>query len=292
MIDRIVIRFEKGKGIIETETNDAFDLLKLALEHGLIDGGCIASNSDRWKEERVDEKERITEELKDKIPSVEDIIVYILSQDDFRHTTCDIHKHFFGRELQSRGSDKVAYNTVYRGILGAHKVIEKDYDGTWDPKWEYSLDGKKCRLYIFIRNGRDEIISTKQKTPTLDNSKTSESFLGEEKLLDEPEIEDVRSYILSKGIPFEHSMSELTEYFFGRRLYEKGADATKFNRFYRKMKEVRSEVARQYQGHWIKVAFGRDRKTRDFKHRFILNGEKATSMFLSKENMGKIVTIK
>ena len=276
MIDRIVVRFEKGKGIIETGTNDALNLLKLASEHGLIEGGKIEAIDGRAEEIGKIEKEKLSGELKDKIPSVDDIVNYILSQNDFKHTTCDTNKHFFGRELESRGSDKVAYNAAYRGLREAHKIIESDYNGRWESQWGFPPNGKKCKLYTFRKNEKAETKSEEESVYSADRRKTSNSEI--EKRIKEPTTGDVRTYILNKGVPFEHSMSKLTKHFFERRLYQKGEDSRIFNRVYRRAKEVRKEIEQQNQGHWIKVAVGDDRKTRDFLHRFVLRDEKAVAL--------------
>lgn len=270
MIDKMEVRLEKGKAIIELGISEALELVNLALENGFIKGsGMAAAISGSGSED----KEGSPEELKELIPTAESIISYIQSKQNFLHNTCALHRHFFGRELGNKDGDKFAYDATYRMLLKAHDKMANENGGRWVTDW-IEVHGNKCRQYKFIQAEKGlGSLKNEKYNPLGAFFESTESLIEIENRLSEPSLDEVRAYISKKEPIYEHSMPELTEYFFGRRLYAKGKEYKSFYRLYRKARDVRKEIEENNIGHWIKMGAAPNDDKKYIVFRFIQNGK-------------------
>jgi len=71
-------------------------------------------------------------EVKRKLPNVDEVIKYIMNQEDYRHRTFDIMEHFFGRTFKARGVTEGLYHDFLRLASEARERIESGQEGEFD----------------------------------------------------------------------------------------------------------------------------------------------------------------
>lgn len=85
----------------------------------------------RLREEHAKEK-TIVENVKNNLPSVEDTTIFILSQENYKHSTFDIMEHFFNRTFKARGVTEGLYHDFLRIATEARERIENKQDGEFE----------------------------------------------------------------------------------------------------------------------------------------------------------------
>jgi len=178
MIDRIKMRVEGGRAFLEVDIFDALDLLNLAVERGLIDGGRTAKvkegkkggiDSDKIAGEGITnllalkaEQHQLNFENPDSLelekrasePSLSQVRDYILSKPPYYdHSMPDLSKHFFGRRLYAQGEDHKAFYRLYRKAKEVRDEIKRRYIGHWVKFGVNSKDEKQFIQFKFNQNG-------------------------------------------------------------------------------------------------------------------------------------------
>lgn len=117
----------------EGTVNEVIDFLKTIKEENIqLD---MSEDVKRKREELAREK-AIVKEVKENLPSVGDIVEYILSQEDYKHSTFDIMRHFFGRTFKARGVTEGLYHDFLRLATEAREHIEHEKNGSFDSHLE------------------------------------------------------------------------------------------------------------------------------------------------------------
>jgi len=79
------------------------------------------------------------------MPSNEDVLQYITSKLDFKHTTFDVQEHFYGQQFSSRGKTQSMYLRTIKQLKDVRKEIEKRFGG----KFEEIRGKKRLTYYTF-----------------------------------------------------------------------------------------------------------------------------------------------
>ena len=95
------------------------------------------------KREELAKERAVVEEVKRNLPSVDDVVDYILSQKDYRHSTFAIMDHFFGRTFKARGITEGLYHDFLKIATEARERIEDEQDG----EFEYFLERGRHKIY-------------------------------------------------------------------------------------------------------------------------------------------------
>ena len=96
------------------------------------------------------------------LPSVEEIVDYIISKEDFEHHTKELQEKYFGRPVKYR-NEPALYGSLDRIVRNARKIIVKEHNGTWDSTERRNLGGKtNVTVYKFIK---------KEETPIIEENK-------------------------------------------------------------------------------------------------------------------------
>ncbi len=98
----------------------------------------------RKREELAKEKAEV-ENVKKNLPSVEDTVKFISSQENCKHSTFDIMKYFFNRTFKARGVTEGLYHDFLRIATEARERIENDHDGVF----EYDLERGRHKKYTW-----------------------------------------------------------------------------------------------------------------------------------------------
>ena len=84
-----------------------------------------------------------------KSPSVNSIVDYITSKENFEHDNADLQEHFLNRILESRGEDKNLYFAFAAKVNKAKTRIELDHNGIFVSNETREL-AKKRHVKVFI----------------------------------------------------------------------------------------------------------------------------------------------
>ena len=91
----------------------------------------ILDTSEETKQQRAEiaKEKAIVEEVKKNLPSVQKVVEFISSQDDFRHSTFDIMNHFFNRTFKARGITEGLYHDFLKLATEARNQILSEKGG-------------------------------------------------------------------------------------------------------------------------------------------------------------------
>ena len=106
---------------------------------------AMSDDMKRKREELAREKAEV-KNVKNNLPSVEDTVGFILSQESFKHSTFDIMEHFFSRTFKARGVTEGLYHDFLRIATESRERIENDQDGVF----EYNLERGRHKIYKWI----------------------------------------------------------------------------------------------------------------------------------------------
>ena len=138
-IDGQPIEFE---GTVE----EVAEFLKTVKKEGIqLD---MSEDVKRRREEFAREK-AVVEKVKRNLPSVEEVAKYILSRDEYKHSTFDIMKHFFGRTFKARGVTEGLYRDFLRLATEARALIESVEEG----EFYYTLELGRHKIYTWKEKG-------------------------------------------------------------------------------------------------------------------------------------------
>ncbi len=91
------------------------------------------------------------EEIKSKMPTVQDIVNVMRSQQDYSHNISDLQQHFFGREFKSRNDTTAVWHRFRNLVDSARAEIEKEEQGKFISKRVPRKDGRSVFVYEFER---------------------------------------------------------------------------------------------------------------------------------------------
>lgn len=140
-IDGQPVEFE---GTVEEIAN----FLKTIKEEGIQ---LDMSDDVKRKREELAREKAIVEDIKQKLPSIDDVVEYILSQDNYKHSTFDIMEHFFGRTFKARGVTEGLYHDFLKLATEAREHIESEQEGEFD----YHLELGRHKIYTWIPKKRE-----------------------------------------------------------------------------------------------------------------------------------------
>ena len=95
------------------------------------------------KQEELAREKATVENVKNNLPSVEDTVKFISSQESYKHSTFDIMGYFFNRTFKARGVTEGLYHDFLRIATEARERIENDQDG----EFEYDLERGRHKIY-------------------------------------------------------------------------------------------------------------------------------------------------
>ena len=95
--------------------------------------------------------------LKEKIPTQETLINYIVSKPNFEHNIFEIQEHFFGRKFSSHGVDEKKYNALYRRLVRVRKKIEEEYGGRFISEWIQTPEGELYKTFRFVKEEKPQV---------------------------------------------------------------------------------------------------------------------------------------
>jgi len=104
------------------------------------------SEEERKRAQLLTEEKAEIKKVKENLPSVEQVKRYILSQPDYRHSTFDIQRHFFGRTFKARGPSEGLYHEFLYLATDARQLIEREQSG----RFEYSLEMGRHKVYRWV----------------------------------------------------------------------------------------------------------------------------------------------
>lgn len=107
------------------------------------------SEETKKRREELAKEKAVVEEVKNNLPSVENVIDYIYSQDNYRHSTFDIMNYFFGRTFKARGVTEGLYHDFLRIATEARNRIIHEIGG----KFEHRLERGRHKIYEWNPKG-------------------------------------------------------------------------------------------------------------------------------------------
>lgn len=119
------------------------------------------------KKELIEEKEPQTKTptlivipKEETLPTMEEIIRYITTKQDYEHNTVELQEKLYGKRIKARDEPKL-YN-VFDGIIRrARKQIAETYNGTWDGSETRPLGGKThVTVYRFKKSTDEQPLDT------------------------------------------------------------------------------------------------------------------------------------
>lgn len=81
-------------------------------------------------------------------PSDKEVVAYVTSKPEFRHTLFDVQKQFFGTTFKSRGKTKRMYHRTARQLRAIRELIEKEFEG----KFVETLGAKGLKEFVFKKS--------------------------------------------------------------------------------------------------------------------------------------------
>ncbi len=100
------------------------------------------------------EREEVS--IKEKIPTQETLINYIVSKPNFEHNIFEIQDHFFGRRFGSHGPDAKKYNALYRRLVRVRGKIEKEHGGKFLSEWDQTPEGELYKIFRFTKDREEK----------------------------------------------------------------------------------------------------------------------------------------
>lgn len=156
MIGVSKLKLKIGKVAIEGKPEE----ISQFIDRGGLDKlheGAIGIDQLKFEDELTERKREYSpkvEVLKKKMPSVGQIVNYIRTKPDFRHTVPELAEKLFGEEIKSYGETQYIYVQLAMKAGWARKRIEREQDGqgVWRAKLGLS-NGRNARIktYIFQR---------------------------------------------------------------------------------------------------------------------------------------------
>jgi hypothetical protein len=104
------------------------DFLKTISQQGIE---LDTSDETKKHREEIAKEKVVVEEVKKNLPSVEDVVTYILSQKKYRHSTFNIMNHFFGRTFKARGITEGLYHDFLRLATNSREIILSEKGGNF-----------------------------------------------------------------------------------------------------------------------------------------------------------------
>lgn len=108
----------------------------------------ISLVSDEEHRRRLEELARDKAEVenaKKSLPTIKAVKAFILSQPEYRHTTFEVEKHFFGRTFKARGVSEGLYHEFLHITTEARRQIEREHNG----KFNYELELGRHKVYTW-----------------------------------------------------------------------------------------------------------------------------------------------
>jgi len=91
----------------------------------------------------IAKEKAVVEEVKKNLPSVSDVVAYIYSQRNYRHSTFHIMNYFFKRTFKARGVTEGLYHEFLKLATEARNQIVSEMGG----RFEYHLELGRHKMY-------------------------------------------------------------------------------------------------------------------------------------------------
>jgi len=101
------------------------------------------SEDEKRRREELAQEKAIVEKVKQNLPSVADVVVFILSQKDYKHSTFNIMEYFFSRTFRARGVTEGLYHEFLTLATEARNQIVSVQGG----RFEYHLELGRHKIY-------------------------------------------------------------------------------------------------------------------------------------------------
>lgn len=148
------LRITKGNIVLEyggssDEVKELlFDILERKTVNRVVIGKTPESKSD------VQEPPQLTpmEEVRERLPSKQDVINYIVSKPNFEHNSAEIQERFLNRHIKSKEEVRFYYNFA-QILRDARADIVREYNGKWIDIGSTTLKGRShVKNYKFVKS--------------------------------------------------------------------------------------------------------------------------------------------